>query len=383
MQLLSVAAGFYRIHHNVLCCHEGQLAHQAFLDNLRVYHQTVYYIQIQIQDTVDGQECFRNAQTLVCRVIQSSLKPLGSRGNGRIQSVHHHIAGQGSNTLTAHRISLVSHGGRTDLGLFKGLLDLFQMLQETDIVREFMSTGSDTGQNIDHTGIHLTGIGLSGYGIAGLESHLLSDHGIDLVDGFLISVEQLQKACLGSCGTLTSQKLHAVDHVADILIIQHQFLQPQGCSLTYCCRLSRLEMSKGQCRQSFVFIRKFGQLGDDIHQFFLYQLQGFRHYDNICIIANVAGCGAQMNDRFCLRTLYTKSIYMRHNVVAYHFLTFFGHIIIDIVHVSFHLIDLLLGNIQSQLFLCLCKGDPESSPGTEFHIRRKNILHLLTGITFG
>ena len=50
---------------------------------------------------------------------------------------------------------------------------------------------SNAGKAVSYT--HLTGIGLAGYGIALLEAHLGSDHGIDLVDGLLIPVEQFQE----------------------------------------------------------------------------------------------------------------------------------------------------------------------------------------------
>ena len=79
MQLLTVAACLYRIHHNVLGRHKRQLCHQMLLNDLRIYHQSVYDVQAQIQDTVDRQEALRNRQTLVGGVIQSTLKPLGRR----------------------------------------------------------------------------------------------------------------------------------------------------------------------------------------------------------------------------------------------------------------------------------------------------------------
>ena len=90
-----------------------------------------------------------------------------------------------------------------------------------------------------------------------------------------------------------------------------------------------------------------------------------------------------MDDSFSLWALYAVSIYMGHHVMAYLFFSGFGHVIVNIVCMSFQLIDLFLGNIQSQFFLCLCQSDPQSSPGTEFHIRRKNILHFFAGITLG
>ena len=141
---------------------------QTLLDDLRIYHQSVYDVQAQIQDTVDGQEAFRNRETLVGRVIQGTLKPLGCGGDRRIQGIYHHITGQGSNTLTSHRISLICHSGRTDLCFLKGLLYLFQVLKETDIVGKLMRAGCNACQNIQHTGVHFSGIGLTGYRISTL-----------------------------------------------------------------------------------------------------------------------------------------------------------------------------------------------------------------------
>ena len=98
------------------------------LDHLRVYYQTVYHVQAQIQDTVDGKETFGNGQSLICRVIQSSLEPLGSGSDRGIQCIHHHITGQRRNTLTSHGITLICHCGGTDLILLKRLFHFLQVL---------------------------------------------------------------------------------------------------------------------------------------------------------------------------------------------------------------------------------------------------------------
>ena len=209
MQFLTVTACFYSIHHDVFRSHEWQFGTQSLLDNLRIYHQTVYHIQAQIQDTVDCQESFRNGQSLVGRIIQGSLKPLSSGSNCRVHRIYHHETGQGSDTLTSHRISLISHGGRSDLALLEWFFYFFQMLQKTDIVGKLMCARCDACQNIDHSGIYFSGIGLAGYRIALFESHLFSDHRIDLIDGFLISVEQFQETCLCSGCSLGTQQFHS------------------------------------------------------------------------------------------------------------------------------------------------------------------------------
>ena len=90
-----------------------------------------------------------------------------------------------------------------------------------------------------------------------------------------------------------------------------------------------------------------------------------------------------MDDSLCLRALYSVRVYVGHYIMAYLALALFCHIIIDVVSVCLELIDLLLGNRQSQLLLCLCQSDPQSSPGAELHIRGKDILHLAARVPLG
>ena len=111
-------------------------------------------------------------------------------------------------------------------------------------------------------------------------------------------------------------------------------------------------------------------------------LKSLGHNDNIGVISNITGSCTQMDDSFCLRTLlhHTHKRGTLHHDEPY-FLAVFCHIIIDVLCMGLQLIDLLLGDGQSQLFLSLCQCNPQFSPGLEFHILGENVLHLLTGIT--
>ena len=83
-----------------------------------------------------------------------------------------------------------------------------------------------------------------------------------------------------------------------------------------------------------------------------------------------------MDDTLSLRTLHTVGVDMRHNVMAHLAFPLLRHLIVNIVRMGFQLVNLLLGDIQSQFFFRLCKSDPQSPPCAEFHIRRKDILHF-------
>ena len=75
-------------------------------------------------------------------------------------------------------------------------------------------------------------------------------------------------------------------------------------------------MSKGQRRKRLVLLGEFSQLRNDIHQFFLYQLQGLIHNDNIGIVAYIAGCSAQVDDPLGFGTLHSIGIHMGHDIMA-------------------------------------------------------------------
>ena len=135
-------------------------------------------------------------------------------------------------------------------------------------------------------------------------------------------------------------------------------------------------MCKCQSRLILILCSKLGQFCDNVHKFLAYKLQCFCHNDNISVISYITGGCSQMDDAFCLRALYTKRIHVRHYIMANLTLTLLSHIIVDIIRMSFHLINLLLGDVKAKLTFRLSKCDPQLSPCAEFHVRGKNVLHL-------
>ena len=92
MKLLSVPAKLNGIHHDVFGRHKGKLAHHMLLNDLGIYYQSIHHIQTKIKDSVNGKEALRHGKPLVCGIIQGSLKPLGCRGDGRIQGIDHDVS---------------------------------------------------------------------------------------------------------------------------------------------------------------------------------------------------------------------------------------------------------------------------------------------------
>ena len=184
------------------------------------------------------------------------------------------------------------------------------MLQKTDVIGHFVCTCCDSCKNIQDSCIYLTGISLTGYRIAALESHLFSNHRIDLIDCLLITLKQLKEACLCSCSSFGAKEFQCAHHIFQILQVHQEFLCPESCTFTNCCRLCRLEMCECKRWLLFVFICKFGQFCNYVHQFLLNQFQSLCHNDDICVITYIAGCCTKMNDTFGLWALHTICIHV-------------------------------------------------------------------------
>ena len=365
MQLLTVATGLDRIHHDVLSRHERKLCHEVLADNLRVYHETINDVQIEIEDTIDREEALRYGQTLVCGVVEGTLEPLRGGYQHWIHKIGDHVVCKGSDTLRTHRVPLVRHRAGTDLVLLERLLDLLHVLEHTDVVRELMGGLGDAGEHAEHAEIDLTAVGLTGYRIAGRKAHLLCDHLVELTALRMIAVEQLEERRLCAGGALGAEELQGAEYILEILEVKHELIQPQGRTLTDRRRLCRLEVGVRKRRHILILHRELAELVDDIHELLMHELETLPHDDDIGVIADIAGGRTEVDDALRVRALYTVCVHMAHNIVTHFLLTCLRNLIVDLILMCLQLIDLLLCDVETQLMLRLCQCDPELSPGTE------------------
>ena len=73
---------------------------------------------------------------------------------------------------------------------------------------------------------------------------------------------------------------------------------------------------------------------------------------------------------------------MRHDIVAELFFVAGGPFKVYIVKVCGHLVYLSLFYVQAKLLLCLCKFDPEPSPGAELFLGTEKLGHFSGSISF-
>ena len=125
-------------------------------------------------------------------------------------------------------------------------------------------------------------------------------------------------------------------------------------------------MCKRECRKRLVFVREFGKVADNGDQLVADKLQTLGHDDDIGVVADVARGSSEVDNTLCVRALNTVSVNVGHNVVADELFSLLSDFVVDVVGVSFELVDLSLCYGQTQLHFRLGKSDPESAPGAEF-----------------
>ena len=376
VEVLTVPALLDGFHHDILGRHEGKLLEEVLLDHLRVDDEAGDDIDVELQDGVGRKERFRDGDPLVGGIVECSLEPLGGRGERRVQGIGGHIAGQRADAFGTHRVTLVSHGRGADLCLLERLFDLFHVLQEAQVVREFRRGLRDAGEDADHLVVELSGVSLTGDRIAGCEAHLVSDLLVELTDLLLIAFKEFHEGSLSTGGALGAEESHGLEAVFHFVVVEEDVLEPEGGALADGGRLGGLVMGEAQRRKVLVFNRELRQLVEEVHEFLFDESQAFGHRDDVGVVADVAGRGAEVDDALRVRALDAVGIDVRHDVVTAFLLFFDGDFIVDVVGVRFQFVDLLLRDGQAQFVLGLGQSDPQFSPGLELEVRREDVLHL-------
>ena len=141
-------------------------------------------------------------------------------------------------------------------------------------------------------------------------------------------------------------------------------------------------MRERQRRKILVAVREACQLGNHVDQLPPDDVQRVAHQDDVGVVPDVAGCGAEMDDSLRLRALQPVGVNMGHHIVTHFLLPAFRVLIVDVVRVAFQFRDLLIGDRKPQLLLRLGQRDPEFSPGPELSVRREYFLHLRARVAF-
>jgi hypothetical protein len=127
-------------------------------------------------------------------------------------------------------------------------------------------------------------------------------------------------------------------------------------------------MRKSKRWQVLVLETHFTQDFDQVQHLSAQDIHAITHLDQICIVTDEAARGTEMNDGSSSGALVTESMNVSHDIVTKLTLVGGGSIKVDRVHMLGHLVQLLRGDVEAELVLCLSQRDPHLAP------RRKLVL---------
>ena len=383
MDLLAVATPLDGLHHQVLGGDEGQVLIYRAGDDLFIDADAVGDVLHQPQDGVAAQKALGQGDAAVGGIIQSALHPLDGGGHGGVHGIGHEIPGQGADALGAHGVALVGHGGGAHLLVLEGLFQLAVMLQQAHIVGEAVAALGDGGQHVENAAVELAGIGLAGHREDALKAELGGDHPVHLVDLALVSLKQVQEAGLGAGGAPAAQETHGIQHKIQLLQVQHQVLEPKGGTLAHGDQLGGLVMGVAQGGQVLVLPGEVRQVLHGVQQLAAEVTQAVPVEDQVGIVGDIAGGGAQMDDALRARGHQAVGVDVGHDIVADLLFLDPDGLVVNVGEVGLQFGHLGFRYRQAQLVLRTGQGHPQPPPGLVAGIGGEQLQHIIGGIAGG
>ena len=321
------------------------------LDDIGPHVKTVGNVGKKSKDDIDGKETLGKVDTTDGRVIQRSLEPLIGMSIGGAIGKAHDISRNRANTLGTHGVALVSHSTRADLSFCEWLFDFLQVSQETDVAAHLVRRLSHTRKDTEDVEIDLPRVCLSRNRNGLLEPHELANALIEGLDLLVITVEQLQKGCLGTGRSLHATHGQVLNFPLNPLEVKDEILHPESTALANGRQLSRLVVSKAKGRQVAVLGSELAENADGLDQLALNELESIADLDNVCVVSNVARGGTKMDDGHGRRGGLSIGMDVSHHIMTELLLLFGGILKVDIVQLGTHLLELLVANLNAKLLL--------------------------------
>jgi len=198
----------------------------------------------------------------------------------------------------------------------------------------------------------------------------------------VVSLKEFDKGGLGADRTLGAPRLDLRFQVLKVVEIHEKILNIQGVTLANRGGLGRLIMGVAQGCQALVLATESGQVGNDIHQALLNELQTLFLEKQIGVAADKLRSCAEMDNRLGSGALETIGIDMSHDIVADLLFLGRGHLEIDIRGMGPQFIEHSAGNDigKTHFMLGLGQGDPAAAPGFKLGAFGKKLLHLAAGV---
>mmetsp|Transcript_28981 Transcript_28981/g.61717 ORF Transcript_28981/g.61717 Transcript_28981/m.61717 type:complete len:331 (-) Transcript_28981:270-1262(-) len=318
------------------------------LHNLGPNNHAIGNIHQQIQHHIHGQKSLGQDNPTNRTIIQRPLKPLIGMRIRRTGRQAHNVPAERTAPLRPHGIALVRHGRTSNLILGERFLHLLQIREQSNVAAHFVRRLRNAAQQAQHVVIDLARVSLSANGNTLVEPHLTANLLIQRLDLIVIAIEQFQKRGLRPRRALDTPHGQILQLVRHPLVIQQQILHPERAPLAHRGELRRLIVRESQRRHILVLEREFLEDGERLDELLAYQLERFLELDDVRVVPDVAGGGAQVNDGHGLGRHVSEGVDVSHDVVAEFGFEFGSLVEVDGVEIVLHLLELFVGNVDAE-----------------------------------
>jgi hypothetical protein len=246
-------------------------------------------ITYQHDASISAEEALRKSDTPDGRVIERALKPLGSVGLLGVATEVPQLAAKRAETLTPHGVTLVGHGGRTDLVGLERLLDLLEHGKVSDVATNALGSAAERAEGVQNVDIDLTGVSLGGADLGLVEAGLLGDELVELLDKSVVALEDGEERALGTGRALDTTELveKVVTDALKVAEIVHEVGDPQRGTLANSDELGGLTVGVAKARQRAVLHGELGEAVDDRGQLGNDEVQGVPEEDLGLLVGSV------------------------------------------------------------------------------------------------
>ncbi len=250
------------------------------------------------------------------------------------------------------------------------------MLEQAQVVAELGDAGRDARERGEERVVGLARVRLAGHRVQPLETHLLRDEPVQLVDLRGIAVEQHEERRLRAGRAARATEAQRAEPVLDLLDIEQQVLDPECGALADGRGLRGLEMRVAERGQLAPAAREGGQGRDAREQPPQHELERLAVLDQLRVVRDVRAGRAEVDDAAGRGRHLAEVVDVRHHVMAQAALELGRAFEVDVIEPCTELLDRLGRDVQPQLALRLGQRQPESAPRLEFEGGGEQPRHL-------
>jgi len=225
----------------------------------------IRYTTYQHGASISAEEALGKSDTPDRGVVERTLEPLRSVGLLGIATEVPQLTTKRAETLTPHGVTLVSHGGRTNLVSLERLLNLLEHGKMSNVATNALGSATERAKSVEDIDIDLAGVSLGSADLGLVEASLLGDELVELLDESVVALEDGKERTLGTGRTLDTTELveKVVADALKVAEVVHEVGDPQRCTLANSDELGRLTVGVPETRQRAILHGELGEAVDD------------------------------------------------------------------------------------------------------------------------